>query len=254
MGRTQFTFYESFFKAISSVRKKNEKADLYDALCAYALYGTEPNLTGSAAGMFELIRPNLDASRRKAMGGKAGRERKDSGKIPGREREDTGKMPGTSGEDSSNKKKGEIEIEKETKKENELENECYPPTPFPPEPERGAEERQKVSAVVSDYLNRINPAASRTCLEELACFARELGPEVCRRAFDIAIDGKKATWPYIRAILRDKQSRGIKCLADWEAAENTRGAQSTQQDQSLPSDDISREFAAFHANRNGGSP
>ena len=45
---------------------------------------------------------------------------------------------------------------------------------------------------------------------------------MCKRAFDIALDSKKATWPYIRAILRDKQARGVRCLADWDALEERR--------------------------------
>lgn len=74
-----------------------------------------------------------------------------------------------------------------------------------------------VAEVLADYLNRINAAASQTCLDELRGFAETVGPEVCKRAFDIALDSKKATWPYIRAILRDKANRGVKCLADWDA-------------------------------------
>ena len=42
------------------------------------------------------------------------------------------------------------------------------------------------------------------------------------RAFDIALDSKKTTWPYIRAILQDKQMRGVRCLADWDALEKKR--------------------------------
>ena len=80
-----------------------------------------------------------------------------------------------------------------------------------------------IAAVVSDYLNRINPAASPTSLQELADYAEELGEAVCKRAFDIALDEKKSTWSYIRAILRDKAARGIKCLADWDEKCGSRG-------------------------------
>lgn len=44
-----------------------------------------------------------------------------------------------------------------------------------------------------------------------------MGPEVCLRAMDIALDEKKATWSYIRAILQDKYDRGVRCLEDWDA-------------------------------------
>lgn len=89
-----------------------------------------------------------------------------------------------------------------------------PPTPPLP---TGAE-----AEVVSDYLNRVNPSASPSSLDELRGFAEVMGAEVCRRAFDIALDSKAATWPYIRKILQDKQSRGVRCLADWDALEKKR--------------------------------
>lgn len=43
-NRTQFTFYESFYKAVSRIKKKADKADAFEVLCAYALYGIEPDL------------------------------------------------------------------------------------------------------------------------------------------------------------------------------------------------------------------
>ena len=79
-----------------------------------------------------------------------------------------------------------------------------------------------VAVVLSDYLNRINPTASPSSLDELRSYAEDMGKDVCIRAFDIALDNKKTTWPYIRAILRDKLQRGVKCLADWDALEAER--------------------------------
>lgn len=121
MTRTQFTFYESFYQAISNLKKKSDRADLYDAICSYALYGIEPDLSDAVHGMFALVRPNLDASRRKAQGAKA----RGSGK-------DTSKIPASSAEDAANKKKNKKE--KENEYEYELENECYKaaPTRFRP--------------------------------------------------------------------------------------------------------------------------
>ena len=82
-----------------------------------------------------------------------------------------------------------------------------------------------VAGVFSDFLNRVNPTASQRCLDELMGYVKTVGPAVCKRAFDIALDEKKATWSYIRAILADKQARGIKCLADWDAADAARKKQ-----------------------------
>lgn len=73
--RSQFTFYDSFYRSISRIKKKADRADAYDAIVAYALLGQEPDLDAlpdAAAIAFEVIRPNLDASRRKSENGKQG--------------------------------------------------------------------------------------------------------------------------------------------------------------------------------------
>lgn len=75
MERTQFTFYESFFRALSRIKSKSARCDAYDALCKFALSGIEPDLDSmpeSAAIALEVVLPNLAASRRKAESGRIG--------------------------------------------------------------------------------------------------------------------------------------------------------------------------------------
>ena len=235
MERTQFTFYESFYRAISRIKNDSDRAATYDAICAYALYGTMPDLDSlpdASAIAFELIKPNLDASRKKAVSGKLGGSSKQTGSKAEANRkqtastneakgEDATKTEQTAGADGGNKKEEENEGEKEKEEENEVEDEdeCLlggaPPTVNVPP-------HDHVAAVLADYLNRINATASPTSLEELKSFAEDLGEAVCKRAFDIALDNKKTTWPYIKAILRDKAANGVKCLADWDALEQAR--------------------------------
>lgn len=79
MERTQFTFYDSFFRSVSRIRNKSARCDAYDAICRYALTGEEPDLndmSDAAAIAFEGAKPNLDSSRRKAESGKKGGETK----------------------------------------------------------------------------------------------------------------------------------------------------------------------------------
>ena len=81
MDRTQFTFYESFYKAAKRIKDPSARAEVYEAICEYALYGDEPDidaLSEMAAIAFELIKPNLDASRKKAESGKLGGTKKQS--------------------------------------------------------------------------------------------------------------------------------------------------------------------------------
>lgn len=118
--RTQFTFYASFFDAVSRIKKKADRADAYDAICAYALREEDPDfskMSDAAQIAFLLIKPNLDSSRRKAKSGKDGGSKKANGKQNGSKQE-------------ANCKQEEDESEKEKEKEGEIENECYPPTPL----------------------------------------------------------------------------------------------------------------------------
>ena len=111
MERKQITFYLSFYKAIRRIKKKTDRCDAYDALFDYAFSGIAPdldNLPDAAAIAFELIKPNIDASNKKASSGSKGGTSKQSDSKP----EANGKQTG------SNKNKNiEIEEEKEMYKE-----------------------------------------------------------------------------------------------------------------------------------------
>ena len=114
----------------------------------------------------------------------------------------------------------------------------------------GEREGNFVSTVLFDYLNRINPTASQYSLDELKGYAEELGEAVCKRAFDIALDNKATKWPYIRAILRDKQSHGVKCLADWDALEQRRSTSENGKERSNAEKDteaMRRYVSQLHA-------
>ncbi len=125
--RTQFTFYASFFDAVSRIKKKADRADAYDAICAYALREEDPDfskMSDAAQIAFLLIKPNLDSSRRKAKSGKEGGSKKANGKQ-------NESKPEANGKQEEHESEKEKETEKEKEKEGEIENECYPPTPLP---------------------------------------------------------------------------------------------------------------------------
>ena len=71
-ARKQFTFYESYYVSIQDLAKKDQAAIIL-AICAYALYEEEPKgLSRAASACFKLVRPTLDAARKKAASGKQG--------------------------------------------------------------------------------------------------------------------------------------------------------------------------------------
>lgn len=122
MQRTQFTFYESFFKAVSRIKKKADKADAYDMICAYALYQEEPDLESASDAVaiaFELLRPVLDKAKERSESGKKG------GSKPEANAKQTGSKPEANGKqgETASKKEKEKEIEVENEVEVEIENE-----------------------------------------------------------------------------------------------------------------------------------
>ena len=103
MARKQFTFYRSFAIAAEKLPEKEARADFYDALVHYGLWGEEPDwgaIDGRIPAMFELLRPNLDAARRKAEAGRLG---------------------GLASSKQGSKKENKIETKKETEIEYEIE-------------------------------------------------------------------------------------------------------------------------------------
>lgn len=69
--RDGFVFYRSFFESFSDLSKK-DKLLLFDALCNYALNDIDPELTGTAAAIFKLLKPQVDANNRRYENGKKG--------------------------------------------------------------------------------------------------------------------------------------------------------------------------------------
>lgn len=115
--RTQFTFYESFYKAISRIKKKADRADAYDIICSYALFQEEPDLdsvSDAVAIAFELLRPVLDKAREKAENGKNGGSKpKANAKQSESKTEANAKV-----EQAVSKKEIEIEVEVEKEIDN----------------------------------------------------------------------------------------------------------------------------------------
>ena len=122
--RSQFTFYDSFRKAAKRIENPAERCLFYDITSDYALGNEIPDLDALpsiVALAFELIKPTLDASRRKAEIGKRGGESKQTTSS-----EEANEKQTASSEEANEK---QTASKKENKKENkkEKENECYNP-------------------------------------------------------------------------------------------------------------------------------
>lgn len=62
--RDSFIFYRSFYQSAKKLPKE-DKAELFDAICSYALDGELVELSVVPEAIFTVIKPNLDANRRK---------------------------------------------------------------------------------------------------------------------------------------------------------------------------------------------
>lgn len=117
VARKQFTFYKSYYDAISELPKKDQSA-LILAVCAYALYEEPPKgLSIAASTAFKLIKPTLDSGRKKAESGALGGQA--SGKPSESKPQANGKQSGS--KPQANRKQGENAREKEGEKEIEYE-------------------------------------------------------------------------------------------------------------------------------------
>lgn len=176
MERTQFTFYRSFADALRRIRKDGDRAKAYDAICDYALNGENPDystLSDAAAIAFDLIKPTLDASRRKAENGKNGGAGKQTGSKPEANRKQTGsKSKQTEAKPKQEETPSKKEGEKEKEKEKEKENECYLPLPplLRPVVERWVEyKREKKQAY--------KPVGLSSLVKQLCAATEEYGAE-----------------------------------------------------------------------------
>lgn len=151
MERTQFTFYDSFFRALSRIKSKSARCDAYDALCKFALSGIEPDLDSmpeSAAIALEVVLPNLAASRRKAESGRTG-----------------GKAKQTESKTEANDKQTESKNKDKNKNKNKIKDKCQKDEQFDtfweayPRKEKKAEARkafEKVAVPLQTLLEGID--------------------------------------------------------------------------------------------------
>ena len=71
MTQCSYVFYGSFYEALKEVDNETRLL-VYDAINEYALFSIEPQLSGTASALFKLMRPQIDANRKKRENGRKG--------------------------------------------------------------------------------------------------------------------------------------------------------------------------------------
>jgi hypothetical protein len=145
--RESFVFYASFEKAFA-ILTDEEELQLIRAILDYALREQEPkNLTVSCRTVFELIRPQLDASCRRFDAAKKGAEHR-----WGKDKEENSTPP----------TKQEVPDSAETKSKKPAKKE------IPPSPEEGKEEQEKPKPKKKRFGFWMNVYLTKEELDELS--------------------------------------------------------------------------------------
>lgn len=203
--RKQFTFYGSFYEAVSVIKDPEVRLQAYDAICSYALTGEDPDidaLADAAAIAFIMAKPNLDASKQKAEAGKRGGNAS-TVEADAKQTEADAKQTASKAKQTASKK----ESENEGEKEREYKNECYtPPTPsvsdygFSPE----------LESAVTDWLTykqerreSYKPTGLKSMLTQIQKAAAEYGDAA---VIDIIRDSMASGY---QGIVFDRLKRGV---------------------------------------------
>jgi len=71
VNHNSFVFYESFYIAMKSLTLE-EKKEYISSICNYGLYEKTFELSPKIEGMFQLVKPQIDANIKKRKNGKKG--------------------------------------------------------------------------------------------------------------------------------------------------------------------------------------
>ncbi len=162
-----FIFYRSFFDSVQPLKPRDQLAAM-NAICAYALYGTEPELSGMALSIFTLAKPNLDANRkRRKNGASGGRPKKKTNGF-----EEQKPSIATTGEESTQKEKPMVSIsddEKAAKKK---------PNANANADANADKKRHAMHAEKSESTLPACPPDVFPTVDEVAAYARERGVDI----------------------------------------------------------------------------
>lgn len=205
-----FCCYHSYARKLVKLSDQ-EVGRLFRSLLQYSETGGTQELTGRESVAFDFIADDIDRAKKKY---------EDMCRRNRANATDRKRPQATDSETSQYKTKDKSKTKTESKAKTTT------------KPTRA--DAREASSAIAVYLDRVNPSASQQSLDLLAAYERDMGEEVCIRAIDIALDNRKATWAYIRAILQRWSSEGVRCLADIDALEAKHEAQKQSGVKTLP--------------------
>lgn len=113
-GRNSFICYRSFYEAISHLSKDN-KADIWDAICEYSLNQKEVDLPIECKPIFILIKPLLEANNKRFTNGKKAKRKQTVSK-----QEAKGKQTRSNGDEENKQTVSKPEANKDKDKDKDV--------------------------------------------------------------------------------------------------------------------------------------
>lgn len=82
----------------------------------------------------------------------------------------------------------------------------------------------KIAVAFTAYSEKIGDKSPMTekIRDELLTFLEVMGTECCIRAMDEAVEAGAINWRYVRGVLENKRTQGVRSIGDWDAAEKKR--------------------------------
>lgn len=165
MNRESFIFYRSFFSAISALPDE-EQLYLYRAIAEKGLNGKEPELFGIAKGMYELIKPQIEANEKRYLNGCKGAEFGKRGGRPKKNSAETPKKPHTNPKETPN----DNDNVNDNVNVNDFIFPAFSDEPHQPQKNTYGSEFQKVKLTDDEYMKlieRLGKAATLDYIERL---------------------------------------------------------------------------------------
>lgn len=172
--KESFVFYRSFYEALQNVPKKH-RAEVYEAVFAYAFDARQPSLTGVSRALWELIRPQLDASQKRYENARKGAEYGKMGGRPKKKEENKKPLKGYENKtlnDNDNSNVNDNDNYNLNENENENVNVNYS---LPQTPSKGAESGSVVTPSLSEIRDYCTERNSNIDPEEFYDFYSSKG-------------------------------------------------------------------------------
>lgn len=239
MAREYFCAYHSLLESLTPYGDA-EVGRLFRACLQYSMTGEDPDLRGNERFIWPTLKQGIDrdkssyeatCSKNRENGSKGGRPPKNRENPPVYE--------------ETQKSQEEGEEEGKGKEE-------FSPDPLPAEGRAGACD-PAFGKVMSFFMDHVNPTPSPIAIGDIQFFLQTLDADVMIHAMQIAIDERKNSWSYIKAILQRYANNGLNTMIavlndeQQRAAARSSGNRQPRQPRPSKGQDAVSDLLALHS-------